>query len=411
MEEIFGLSMNVLMMVLLAIFLVAMAIVAVLAWRNPVMLKLGLRNIPRRKGQTVLIIIGVMLSTVIMAAAFGTGDTLSFSIRNDVIKSLGPIDEIIFSQRAGSDDSFGRTPYIPYERFQQLQRELADLETIDGLVPVIQETVPTVNPRTSLSEGRMRVVGIDPALVQGFGTFNLTTGEEARLENLTDGEVYITEKAAEELEAVAGDEIRLFLDSEPLSVNVKGVIGGGGLAGRDPTTVLSLARAQSIFNRAGQINLIVVSNRGDEYAGSDSSEEVTRELRVLFTDKEVASQLKALLNQEAVLKALEEKEETLGERAPEDLSRLLTELQRQELSNELISLLGDDNVTALVMEVLEQEELNQVEREAVTLFAGLAEFRVLDIKRDLLDVADEAGSFVTTFFITFSLFSIAVGSC
>ena len=75
MEELFGVSMNAIMVVLLAIFLSAMAVVAVLAWRNRIMLKLGLRNIPRRRAQTVLIIIGIMLSSVIMAAAFGIGDT------------------------------------------------------------------------------------------------------------------------------------------------------------------------------------------------------------------------------------------------------------------------------------------------------------------------------------------------
>ena len=92
MEELFGLSMNRIAIVLLTIFLVAMAAVALLGWRNRIMVKLGLRNILRRKTQTVLIIVGVMLSTVITSAAFGTGDTLSFSIRNEVIKSLGPID-------------------------------------------------------------------------------------------------------------------------------------------------------------------------------------------------------------------------------------------------------------------------------------------------------------------------------
>ena len=58
MEELFGVSMNVIMVVLLAIFLPAMAVVAALAWRNRIMLKLGLRNIPRRRAQTVLIIVG-----------------------------------------------------------------------------------------------------------------------------------------------------------------------------------------------------------------------------------------------------------------------------------------------------------------------------------------------------------------
>ena len=112
MQELFGLSMNAIMIVLLAIFVVTMAIVFVLGLRNRVVLKMGLRPIPRRPGQTVLIIFGVMLSTVIISAAFGTGDTLSFSIRDDVLKSLKTIDELIVPARAGSGDSFGAAPYI-----------------------------------------------------------------------------------------------------------------------------------------------------------------------------------------------------------------------------------------------------------------------------------------------------------
>ena len=81
MEELFGVSMDIIMAVLLAIFLPVIAVVAYMAWRNPVMLKLGLRNIPRRKSQTSLIIVGIMMSTLIMAAAFGTGDSITFSIR------------------------------------------------------------------------------------------------------------------------------------------------------------------------------------------------------------------------------------------------------------------------------------------------------------------------------------------
>ena len=412
MEEIFGLSMTTLMLVLLAIFLGAMAVVGVLAWRNRIMVKLGLRNIPRRRGQTVLIIIGVMLSTVIMAAAFGTGDTLSYSIRNEAIKVLKTIDEVIISTRADAGDSINTLTYIPYERFQQLQRETAGWEIIDGLTPVLEETVPAVNLRTSLSEGRMRVVALDPDLLQGFGgfgAFDLTSGEEARLEDLADNEVYITENGAEELDAVAGDEIRVFLGDGNLSLFVKGVVKPDGLAGIDSTLLISLEQAQAIFDRAGQINIIAVSNRGGVTDGAELSKEVTRELRVLFADREVASRLRGLLNQAGALKALEDNEVNLSEQDQEDISRLRKELQRDELSDQLISLLADDGVSDAVLDALDRAELKEVEREAVTLFAELAEFRVLEFKRRALNAADQAGSFVTTFFITFSLFSIMVG--
>ncbi len=409
MEEIFGLSMNVLMMVVLAIFLAAMAVLITLAWRNRIMLKMGLRPIPRRLGQTVLIIVGVMLSTVIISAAFGTGDTISFSIRSQVLEELKTIDEVIIPARAEADDSFGSTPYVPYRRFEELRAELADFEEIDGLMPQIGESVPAVNLRTSQSEGSMRVAGVAPDLLEGFGTFTLTSGEDVRLDALRDDEAYINDKAADELEAVAGDELRLFIDGGIPTFKVKGVVERGGLAGRDSTLILPLVRAQKVFGRVGEINSIVVSNQGDVREGAELSKQVARRLRVLYTDRGVATQLKGLLNQEEVLKVLEKREESLAEHMQKDVSQLRNELQRAGLSDDLISLLADDDIVDVVFDVLEKNELKEVDREARTLFDDLVEFRVIEVKRRGLDLADDVGSGVATFFMVFSLFSISVG--
>ena len=409
MDELFGLSMNIIMVGLLILVVPAMVVVAVLAWRNPIMLKLGLRNIPRRRAQTILIIIGIMLSSVIMAAAFGTGDTINHSIRNEAVKALGTIDEIIVSARATEEDSLGTASYVPFQRFERLRGELAGLESIDGLAPGIGETVPAINLRTSQSEGRTRVAGVAPGFMAGFGTFDLTSGEEARLEALADDEVYINDKAAEELDALVGDELRIFVKGDALSLKVKGVVARGGLAGDAPTLIVPLERAQEIFGRTGQINSIVVSNRGDESTGVELSEEVTSRLRVLFADREVANRLKGLLEQDRVIEALEEREESLRGSLKSDVARLRNELRREGMSDELISLLADDEVSDEVLDALERGNLREVERQADTLFAELGEFRVFDIKRRLLDQAEQISSFVTTFFVTLGLFSILVG--
>ena len=162
MEELFGLSMDIIMFGLLAVFLPAIAGVAIMAWRNRVMLKLGLRNIPRRKSQTALIIFGIMVSTLIMAAAFGTGDSITYSIRRNAIDALGTIDEIIVSARADESDTIGSFNYFPLQRYEQLKIELAGFKNIDGLAPGIGEFAPTINSRTGLSEGQMQITGVDP---------------------------------------------------------------------------------------------------------------------------------------------------------------------------------------------------------------------------------------------------------
>ncbi|MCZ6788587.1 MAG: FtsX-like permease family protein, partial [Chloroflexi bacterium] len=424
MEELFGLSMNGIMLFLLATFIGGLAVVVLLAVRNRVMAKLGLRNIPRRWAQTILIIVGVMLSTVIMSAALGTGDTISFSIRSETLKGLGHIDEILVYSRAGAEDSLGSSSYVPFERFEQIERDLAGLDTIDGLTAQLAETAPTVDLRTSLSEGQMRVVGIDPARMEGFGAFTLTSGGEVRLESLAPGEAYLNDRAAKELDAEAGDDLRVVIGEESHILKVRGVVERGGLAGFGSTLILPLEPAQALFDRASRVNLIVVSNRGDEVAGERLSEEVTRELRVLFADREVASQLKELLNQEPVLTALERRQSVLEGDLKRDLSSLRTELERDELSDELISLLADEDVSDELLDILNirgdlpveegsssarLEALREAGLEASTLFRDLREFQVFDFKHDALSIADDAGSATTSLFLIMSLFSIMVG--
>src|SRR5579859_6145500 len=96
MKTLFGIPMDDIMRVMLVLFALVTAVVVTLALRNRLLFKLGLRNIPRRRAQTILIIVGLMLSTVIITSAFGTGDTLSYSVRSAVVTNVGYVDEAVW---------------------------------------------------------------------------------------------------------------------------------------------------------------------------------------------------------------------------------------------------------------------------------------------------------------------------
>lgn len=411
MEDLFGIKMQWIMYALLAVFVPSLAVIGFMGLRNRVMLKMALRNIPRRKAQTVLIIVGIMISTLIMAASFGTGDTLTHSIRKGVVDGLGTIDQIVLSARAGESDQFGGAAYVPMERFTALQRELAGDRNIDGLAAGLAETAPTVNDRTGLSEGRMQIAGVDPATLQGFGGFQLVDGGDVRVDDLARGEVFINSTAADELEARAGDTFTVYLYGERAAMTVKGVVESGGNAGSQPTLLLPLSRAQQLFGREGEINSIVVSNRGDEFSGAELSEEVTRTLRVLFTDRATAAQLKAALATPEVLEHLGRRADSilLAQETRDDLDLLQAELVKPELSDDLMALFSDEDVRAEMLEAVAATNDPALAREVGSLLVSLAEFTVSDIKRTLLDTAEQAGSTATSFFILFGLFSIMVG--
>ncbi len=93
MEKLFGLEMASIAGSLSAALILVIAGLGLLALRRPVFFKLGLRPIPRRKAQSTLIVLGLMLATLIITAAFITGDTLSHTIRTWAIEGMGEMDE------------------------------------------------------------------------------------------------------------------------------------------------------------------------------------------------------------------------------------------------------------------------------------------------------------------------------
>lgn len=125
MNTLFGLSMDAIMVGMMVVFLSVSTLVGALALRNRLPLKLGLRNIPRRPAQTVLIVVGLMLSTTLITSALGTGDTMTYSLRTGASASLGRVDEIVTNQ-AGAHISGGPASYVPATLVDRVRRRLAD---------------------------------------------------------------------------------------------------------------------------------------------------------------------------------------------------------------------------------------------------------------------------------------------
>ena len=63
MQKVFGIPIDTLLAVLVIALVGALGIVAVLAIRHPVLVKLGVRNVGRRRGRTALIVASVPLLT------------------------------------------------------------------------------------------------------------------------------------------------------------------------------------------------------------------------------------------------------------------------------------------------------------------------------------------------------------
>ena len=147
MNEIFGIPMSAIMVVLIVLLGICLLIVAWIAIRRPVIFKLGVRNIPRRKAQTILIVIGLMLSTLIIAAALGTGDTIDHSATAATYDSLGATDELVVATKdEDGEGNFSSSvdQLIPESLAGDIRAEFVGTDLVDGIIPVLIRRVPAI---------------------------------------------------------------------------------------------------------------------------------------------------------------------------------------------------------------------------------------------------------------------------
>ena len=292
MHELFGVSLTTIAILMVVIFILTGLAVTALALRYRIIFKLGVRNIPRHPTQTALIVVGLMLSTIIITAAFGTGDTVVYTIRSLAAESLGNTDVVVTVPSRKADPNSG---YFDFSRFDEISAALSDAH-VDGMLPVIYEDVPLFNPYQLLSAPSVRLFAPGPQYA-GYTDLITVDGERVSLDDLGPNDVYIDESTAEELLADAGDQLVLFLGSEPNYVRLAGVVKDAS-CGSLTFVLLPLERAQDLFNRPGQINGVYISNSGGELDGAAFSDEITRELELTLqeTDLEVNAVKKDVLH-------------------------------------------------------------------------------------------------------------------
>ena len=271
METLFGIPIGTLTAILTVVFLIAAAITAYFVLRNPVVLKMAVRNIPRRRSQTVLIVVGLMLATVLFSASFATGDTLSHSVRVLVVKQLGHLDETVFSEER---DASGIRAFMPEETADAVRSALVDAP-VDGVMPVISRSAPAISLASDRNIPGLRVQGLDPAHTDGFGRYLDADGSELDLDALERNELYLSADAAEDLRAEPGDQIALFFEEVPVTVNVAGVFDEGGTtSSSSPLSVMRLGDMQALLGEQGNINFVFISNEGDAISGARHTDAV-----------------------------------------------------------------------------------------------------------------------------------------
>ncbi len=281
MEELFGVSMNTIAFWVVLVTAVIFALLAFVAIRNPVMFKTGLRNIPRRRAQTTLIIFGLMLATVIMTVAFGTGDTVSSTVTDDIYELTGETDMLI----VWDEEEFPRPEnerVIPLEDVTAWQEEFAGDPDIDGFLPLLLETLPVINTATNLNESSATIVAYDTAAAAPFGSLRDLDGNVV---TVTGNEIVINEDLAGEIDAEVGHTLVLLFGGDPVEVVVAAIAPNSFLSGafdlgasEYPGGAVSFDFLAAVIERNDIAYAVVVTNAGGVKEGLERSDVVEAKL-------------------------------------------------------------------------------------------------------------------------------------
>jgi putative ABC transport system permease protein len=285
-NELFGIPLGTLLAILLVALAVAFGAVAALALRNRVLVRIGLRNVVRRRSRSALIVVGLMLGTAIIAAALATGDTMSHTIRTEAVRSMGQMDELVAARGAAqsaTSDLGGATGtrYIPQRDVQLVAARLRGTGLADGVTGAIGEPIAVQNPRARQNEPRVTLFASDPARAAGFGTIHGSDGA-VTLAQLNAGEVYLNGDAADELNARRGDRVLLFAGRTPVPARVADIVEYDGTGTDDTAVLMPLAAAQRLLGQPGRVKYVLVSNTGGATSGAHLSDAVVQRLKPIL---------------------------------------------------------------------------------------------------------------------------------
>ena len=410
MEKIFGLPATELAIGMAVSIAFIFVLIAFGATRRFILVKMGGRNIPRRKGQSILIIIGLMLSSAIIATSLGIGDTVRYSIRSVALDFLGPTDEII----EGPGKQLYGEEYFDYREFLRIEQSALINDEIEQLLPLIELNLPASNELLDLAESNMRIRGVDGGYSDTFDELRNLQNTIVRIENLQTAQVYVNLSASTLLKLDQGDTITVFTRSGQSEFTVIDILENGGLAGGggNPYVLFSLPELQNLLQKQDQITTILVSNKGSGEESLKLSDSVTTFLRSALTDQVAAGSLFTLLSSRDISNLLEN-ESTKVRQDDKDLSealqRLAVNLRKDNLDDEFIKDITDYQIQLALLGVLDSAGMRDEVSVMSSLLPTLTILKVEDIKNDRVKLAETVATGVTTIFSIFGSFSIMVG--
>ena len=138
----------------------------------------------------MLIIVGLMLSTVIITSAFGTGDTLSYSIRSAVTSGLGTVDEAVFhTSGLGNQPLVNGVGRFSPDMVKKIQANVAKNPSADSSMVGLISAAPLQDSTSGQTKAASLFEALPSSYPAKFGSLTTTEGSTVTLGQLLPGPV------------------------------------------------------------------------------------------------------------------------------------------------------------------------------------------------------------------------------
>ncbi len=240
------------------LFTIVYGPLAVLAVRRPLLARLAFRESVRRRGQSLLLIGGLMIGSAAITASLVGVDSARDTLVHDAYRKWGMVDLTI---------NAGGRYFSP-----EVARRLADDPALHAYVRGVQGGIDVIGSVADLDRRlghpTVLLVGFDPQTQAPFGGYVLGDGSRTFGQQLAPGDVLISRQLADALEARVGDDLRVAVQQGAVptfaDVTVAGIASpqGPGVYGLRPAVFAPLLTA-SLITHTDRINSVRISAAAD----------------------------------------------------------------------------------------------------------------------------------------------------
>jgi putative ABC transport system permease protein len=262
--------------------LTVIATIVISGFFSKIAFKIGTRNVTRRFGNTVLVVLGALVGSALISGSLVLSDSISATFLKLVEDNYGEADARISIKN--KKNSKYLIPFIQEEQFQEIETLLKD-ENIDGIFPFASIPISPVkldkNDKPVINAFDSELTGVDFDRANNFGS---TEFED--IKKVEGKDAVVAEALAQKLDLEVGDRIQIQYGPKTLIFKTASIYKGKGVFGSNLVIINQKSFTKEFALPTNAYNYILISAKGGIEPENYNGEEFENDLNEALKDFE-----------------------------------------------------------------------------------------------------------------------------